>query len=178
MASRRDECAEDLVFDDQGGDHQRAQIALGQSLRERIRNFTHIVLTDQLALHAARQAVAIDGNNGVLGEIESRRQIPAGRTDGVHRQRFRRGVVQADAAEIDRQVLLHAAQYDLKDALQVLPLADRAGNLLQQAQPRHLRTQASLGFLDLRKHVIEGIGEHVDLERVGGFGAHGVVVAI
>src|SRR5439155_9481806 len=47
-------------------------------------------------------------------------------------------VIQTDAAEIHRQMLFERADDDLKDALDVLPLADRPGDLLQQVEARQL----------------------------------------
>ena len=52
--------------------------------------------------------------------------------------------VEADAAEVDRQVVLQAAQDDVEDAVQVLSLADRTGRPLQQIEPRELRLQLRL----------------------------------
>ena len=56
------------------------------------------------------------------------------RADADHRQHVVRGVVEADAAEVDRQVVFEAADHHLEDALQVLPLADGAGDLVEQVQ--------------------------------------------
>ena len=54
-----------------------------------------------------------------------------------------RGVVQADAAEIDRQLVLEAAHHHLEDAPQVLALADGARDALQQREPLHLLGELS-----------------------------------
>src|SRR5207237_10306027 len=47
-------------------------------------------------------------------------------------------VIQTDEADIHRQMLFERADDDLKDALDVLPLADRPGDLLQQVEARQL----------------------------------------
>ena len=62
-------------------------------------------------------------------------------------------VVQADAAEVDRQIRFEAADHDLEDAAQVMTLADRAGDPVQQVQAAQLQLQLRLGgfaFLSVR----------------------------
>ena len=54
-------------------------------------------------------------------------------------------VVQADAAEVDRQIRLQAADHDLEDAAQIVTLADRAGDPVQQVQAAQLELQLRLG---------------------------------
>ena len=65
----------------------------------------------------------------------------ARQSDGQHAIRF---VVQADAAEVDRQIHFETADYDLEDAAQVVPLADRARDPVQQVQAVQLQLQSSL----------------------------------
>src|SRR5438105_8253563 len=55
-------------------------------------------------------------------------------TPGAHAcdlERLARDLVQGDAAEVDRQVLFEAVNGDPEDAVQILALADRAGDLLE-----------------------------------------------
>ena len=61
-----------------------------------------------------------------------------------------RGVVIADAAKIDTQVLLKAAQYHLINAPQVLSPANRSGDLVKQVQPYQLRLSLCFCGLALR----------------------------
>ena len=78
-----------------------------------------------------------------------------------------RRVVQQKAAEVDRQILLEASEHDLKNARQVLPLARGARDVLQQTQAAELRVQLAFGLLDLREHLIEGIGEQIEFVGAG-----------
>src|SRR2546422_7706580 len=71
-----------------------------------------------------------------------------------------------------------ASQHDRADAAQVLTVAGRAGDVLQQAQAAELREQAALGLLNLREHVIEGIGQQIELVSTGARRSDGVVLAV
>ena len=88
------------------------------------------------------------------------------------------GVVQKEAAEIDRQVVLEAAKHDLEDAGQILPLADGPGDVLQQTQSASCRCSLLSDSWICVEHLIEGVGEQVELQRAAAVGANGVVVAI
>ena len=50
--------------------------------------------------------------------------------------------------------------------------------MLQQAQAAELREQAALGLLNLREHVIEGIGQQIELVSTGARRSDGVVLAV
>ena len=76
-------------------------------------------------------------------------------------------VVQQKAAKIDRQILLQAAEHDLKDARQVLALARCARDVLQQTQAAELSMQFAFGLLNLREHLIEGVGKQVEFVSAG-----------
>ena len=51
------------------------------------------------------------------------------------------------------------------------------GNVLQQAQAANLRSQLALRLLNLREHLIEGVGEQVKFIGARARRSHGVVVA-
>ena len=48
----------------------------------------------------------------------------------------------------------------------------------RRLQAAHLRAQPGLGHLDLREHVIEGVGELIQLEQLRGLRANAVVLSI
>jgi hypothetical protein len=62
--------------------------------------------------------------------------------------------MEADAAEIDRQLLFQRSDDDLKDALDILPLADCPGNLVKQIEARELRL-----YLRLRAFTVRDVVE-------------------
>ena len=98
-------------------------------------------LVDQLSAHATRQAILVDLDACLLRHRELRCQDSLSQADAGDNQAFLRRVIEADAAEIDRQMLLERSDDDLKDALDILPLADGPGDLLKQIEARQLSLQ-------------------------------------
>ena len=96
-----------------------------------------------MAVNAARQAVRIDDDAGLLGHRELHRQHLAVQSDAAHRQRLSIRVVKADAAEIDREVILERAHDDLENAPQILPLTDGARDLVEQTETSQLLLECS-----------------------------------
>jgi hypothetical protein len=80
----------------------------------------------------------------VLGQRKFCRQGPAAGADSGDGKRLLFRFVQADAAQVDAEVRFEAAQHDLEDAAQILPLADGARDLVQQAEPFQLCLQFAL----------------------------------
>src|SRR3981081_856081 len=96
------------------------------------------------AVHAMRQSVLIDLDASVRRHRKLHRECFAGQADARADQDLLGRVIEADAAEIHRQMLFERADDDLKDALDVLPLADRSGNLVEQVEARELGLHLAL----------------------------------
>ena len=73
------------------------------------------------------------------------------------RQLFSRRIVQADAAEIDRQVVFQRADDHLEDAAQILAFADGARDLVQQIETFQLHLEFLLGFPVLRNLAFQSL---------------------
>ena len=97
-----DEHAEDVVLHDKRCDHQRAQLAFGESLRERKLNLAHVGLIDELPTHAAREPVRIDRHGRLLCESKLGGGRMARRAHGVDGERLGGGVVETHATEVNR----------------------------------------------------------------------------
>src|SRR5260221_7804752 len=104
----------------------------------------------------------------VIGDSHRRRGGYAARSDRAGDQVVVLGLVQADAAELDRHVVLEALQHHLKDTCRVLPFADRAGDFLQEVETAQLRLRAF-------KHMVEAIREQAQLMAVRRRGAYGII---
>ena len=133
---------------------------------------------DQLACDTARQAVGVDGYLDLRRQPEPAGEVQPARTQGTHGQGLRYGIVKQEATKVDRQIRFQARQHHLKNTRQVLPLAGRVGNVLQQAQAADLRAQLALRLLNLREHLIECVGEQVKFIGARARRSHGVVVAL
>src|SRR6185436_16220970 len=94
---------------------------------------------------------------------------------GIDEERRRRHLVRADTAKVDRQALLEALDHDLENALQVLAVNDGVGDVLQESYVAQLRAQPRFVLLDLRQHVIECVGELIELGNVRRLRAYRVV---
>src|SRR5690606_36607392 len=116
LAPRADERAEYIAFHAERSNHERAETALREPLRKGELDVADIRLVDELPAHAARQAVGIDRNARLLRLIERRRELPARCADRRDGERVARRLMQTDASEVDRQILLDVAQHDPKDA--------------------------------------------------------------
>jgi len=99
--------------------------------------------------HAARQAILVNGYVGGRAHRKLRGQRLAVQADADDGQALPIGVIAADAAEVHRQAFLQAAHDDLVDALEVEPVADGAGDLVQQVQALELGLQPKLGLFAL-----------------------------
>jgi hypothetical protein len=109
-----------------------------------------------------------------LGHRELHRQLLAAQADAGHDELLVRRLIEADAAEIDGELVFERADHHLEDARQILPLADRASDLLQQVQPFELRLQLALRPL-LLADVVEQDGDLAALRPADPIGAHLVV---
>jgi hypothetical protein len=182
LAARGHEDAEHPALGAQRRDHEGTQSSLGQRAGERERTGADVGLVHELTAHAAAEAVAVDGHPRLLGQRQLQRRLPAVRADARHGQHRRVRIVEADAAEIDRHVLLEVPDHHLEDAAQVLPLADGAGDPVEQIEPRKLPLQGRrrrLALRDLRReliqHVIERIGQSAELVVAELRGSHRIV---
>src|SRR5713101_8686670 len=99
-----------------------------------------------------RQSVLIDLDASPLRHRKLHRQRFAVRADARDNQAVLGRVIQTDTTEIHRQMLFERSDDDLKDALDVLTLADGPGNLLEQAQACQLRLH-----LDFRELAVAGV---------------------
>src|SRR5882672_8729973 len=151
-----DEDAEHLALDQQGSCDHRAQSPSRQALGKRERDLSDIRLVNEPALDALRQSVLIDLDASLRAHRKLHRECFAVQADARDDHAILGRVVQADAAEIHRQLLFERADDDLKDALDVLPLADRSGDLLEQAEARELGLH-----LDLRELAVGDVPSNV-----------------
>ncbi len=126
--ARRDEHAEDLALDDERCSHEGKQPGRREQLRKCVLELTHVGFVHEHAAHAVRQAVRVDRQLGLGLEAHGLCMRHALRADRFDDQL--RAVVSAHAAEVDRQIVLEAAQDDLKDALQIEPVSDRTRRTL------------------------------------------------
>ena len=92
------------------------------------------------------------------------------------------GVVETDAPEVDRHVLFEMPDDHLEDAAQVLPLAHRPGDPVQQIETGELSLQPRPECLALRdvggeliQHVVERVGESAQLVIAELRSPHGIV---
>ncbi len=138
LSASGEENAEHAALISQWRQHQRAQPAAREQLRERELARRDVRFVDQIAADAARQAVLVDFDARLLVHGQLHRQRLTAHAHADDRQRVIHRVVTADAAEVHRQAFLQTADRHLVDALQILPLADRAGDLIEQGQLRQL----------------------------------------
>ena len=178
MAARAYQHPEYLVLHDQRRNHHGAQPRCRQPLRKRKGHLQHVRFVDQLPRHASGQPVGVERHIHSFRQTELLGEDCAGDAERADGQRLRDGVMQEKAAKIDRQVLLQAAEHDLKDARQILAFSRGARDVLQQAQAAELGVQLALGLLNLREHLIEGVGEQVEFVGARSGRAHRVVVTL
>ena len=91
----------------------------------------------------------LDLDVGFLSHGEFLRQRLASDADAGNVQLLGDRVVEADAAEVYREAIFQAANHDLKNALRILPLANRARGLVEQIQALQLRLEFALSPLVL-----------------------------
>ncbi len=143
------EHAKHLAFDLKRGGNQRAQTASREPPGKRQRRLRNVRFVHQLAAQTPCQSICIDRNGGLLVHCQLAGEAgacQADRSDGEHAICW---VVGADAAEIQREFILHRADHHLQDARQILPLAYCPGRLLKEAQALQLRVQLHLSELAL-----------------------------
>ena len=145
LATRCDQHTEDATLAQQWRRDHRFQAGAHQAPRKREGHHRQIRFMDQTSAHAARQAVLIDLDASLFRQGEPRRERRVARSDARHRQTVVRYGVQAQTREVEGQLFLDTAHDDLKDAAQVLVLADRARDLTQEPQSRELSLQSFLG---------------------------------
>ena len=105
------------------------------------------------------------GTIAFFAHVEPGRHRLGARADATDGEPVLAHVVQADAAEIDRQFFFDAAHHHLEDAAQVLALADGARDARHQRQALHLLAEP--------RFVLQPLG---DVAVVGDDGAHRRVV--
>ncbi len=93
--------AEDLAFNQERRRHKRMQPRRSEFLRKGHLHVRDIGLIDQLPASATAQAVGIDGNVGLLGQGQLKRQWLASHAHVNDCQLLPCRVVVADAAEIE-----------------------------------------------------------------------------
>ncbi len=86
----------------------------------------------QLTTHAARQAVLIDLNTTVLGKANGACHLEGVSAQPRHRHMSIGRFIQADTAEIERQLFFQRVDHDLENAGEIVALGDRAGYTVQQ----------------------------------------------
>ncbi len=132
LATSSDENAEDLAFHQERRGHQCPQTAGEQPLREREWHLPQVGLVHQLTTHAARQAVLIDLNTTVLGKANGACHLEGVSAQPRHRHMSIGRFIQADTAEIERQLFFQRVDHDLENAGEIVALGDRAGYAVQQ----------------------------------------------
>src|SRR5258708_26047505 len=145
LESRDDQPSEYLALDLQRCRHERPQAAAREALREREVDASDIGLVDELALHASREAILVDIDPCPLWHRQFKRQgmtVQADRPDDQHAVHV---VVVAQAGEIDRQLIFDAADHDLEDTVEILPVADRARDLVEEAEALKLGLEPIFG---------------------------------
>ena len=126
---------------------QRAQAAAGEPLRERVRRAIELVLVHQGPGDGTGQAILVNRDRRRLGHRQLERQRLTLGSDPHHDQCLLHLIVEAHAAEIEREVILQASHHDLEDAGQVLALADRPGDPVEQTETGQLGLQTLLTLL-------------------------------
>jgi hypothetical protein len=170
-APRAHQHAEHLALHQQRRDHHRAEPGAGQQLRKAELDRGDLGLVHQLAAHAARQPVLVDGYGGVMRQAEAGGGRGAARADAAHREAVGGGVAREKAAEVHRQFFFEALGDGAQDAAEVLALADGMRDPPQQRQAPQLLLHASfvrqaLGDVAVvsddgaHRRVVEQVGGH------------------
>src|SRR6185436_4820398 len=139
FSARSEQHAEDSALGEERRDHQGAPPCIHETLRKLAGGARDVRLVDELPSDACRQAVAVDADVLVLLHRELFGHGVAARADTGDGQHALRLDVEADAAEVDRQIRLQAADHDLEDAAQIVTLADRASDPMQQVEATQLQ---------------------------------------
>ena len=146
LAARHDDNAENIAFRAQRSGNHRAQASLAKTRGKRKIHQTEVGLIDQMAAHAARQAILIDDEARLFAHGELSRQYLAVQPDAADRKGLGLLAVETDTAEIDRQVIFKRTHDDLENASQILPLADGARDLIEQTEAPQLLLERFLQF--------------------------------
>jgi hypothetical protein len=101
-APGRDQHTEHLALDHQRREHERTQAGAREALRKGELGPGDVGFVDEVAVHAARQAIGVDGDLGFLEQSERLRHGHALGAHAVHREQIFRHVVEEHAAEVDR----------------------------------------------------------------------------
>src|SRR5579872_681935 len=147
LLARGNEYPEDLAFEQQRRCDECTEATTGEAFRERKVNPVDILFVNQMAAHALRQTVLIDADVGLVGHRQFQGKCFAANTDAIDHNFRGMRIVQAHAAEVDRQTVFQAPNHYLEDAANVLALTDRAGNLIQKIQALQLLLQCLPGAL-------------------------------
>src|ERR1700756_5785493 len=100
--------SEHATLEAQWGKDNRVQTAARATLWKRKRQRSCVGFVNQLARNAPAESVRIDRHCHLLLELKSAGERAARRTDRGDRQKGRVSVVQTQAAEVDRQLILEA----------------------------------------------------------------------
>ena len=176
LAARRDEHPEKLVFHQQRSGDQGAQSASRQTLGKGQAHLEKVRFVAQLPLHAAGQAVLVDIDVRLLGQRQLRGEGLAAQADAGHLQPIGGRVIGAKTTKVDVQLVLQRPDHHLENAREILTLADRTGDLLQQIQVLQARLELALRILPL-DDVVEQDGDLPTLRTTDPVGAHIVVTA-
>ena len=146
-APRGNQHAEDAALRPQRRHHHRSQSAAGKACRERKTRRADIGLVHQFPPHTAPQPIVVNADHGLLVYRQLVDERLALQADAGHPEGIGRRVVQTDTAKIDRQAILQARHHHLEDALQVLALANRARDVIEQIQMFQLSPDPFLRLL-------------------------------
>ena len=178
LAAHGDQHSENIRFHGKRRNDQRMESRVREPARERRVQARGVGLMDQGAVHRPIQAVFPHRHRAAQRQSQRFAGRVACCPDAFDHDRAGCGVAQAHAPEIDGQVFLQAAQHHLENAFQVVPRANAVSNFLQQREPVHLGAHALFVLLGLHEHVIERVGEIVELIDAGETRAYAVIVPV
>src|SRR6185369_2800061 len=143
----------------------------------------NVRLVDQPALQTRGEAVLLYVDARLLGQCQCHGQRRAVRANAGDDQALFGRIVQADAAQISRQILFECAYGDLENALDILALADGACDAIEQFQPYQMMPRLSLSR-SARSDVVEqdrdpgavGTAHTIGIDVVVAFEAFGFVL--
>src|SRR6185436_379770 len=127
LGAREDENAHNLVFDLERRKDERAQAALNEAVLEGTGDVADVGLVDEFAANGASETVGVDSEPGAVGAQQIAGQRFVLQPDAGELQHLLGAVIEAQAGEFDGELVLETANDDLKDAVEILALADGAG---------------------------------------------------
>ncbi len=136
--------AKDPLLHEQRRNDGRTQSNADEARGQRQPQEFQIGLVHQLAAQAPPQAIGVDIEPSLDGQVQSLCQRLTSVPDTGNAQERLLRLVETDTAEIDWQVVLEAAQNRPEDALQILPFTYRPRDPVQQVEMLELRAQTLL----------------------------------